>query len=258
LGRAKHPFQKVHGYFIPHRRIKADNILSVPGAGSHRVIVTEHHRFYRASTTYFEAGKTHSRRTASVGPGFPDYDHDDSWEELHNSFRQHTLNTDHEGEGNLASNDGVSNHRRRVRNSSVDASHYHSQPVAYHEEQLPNVPPYSPPYSPLYAPSPSYSASSYLPSPVPTPYSLTRNPSPAQSSEDFRNVLSRNTDALQDRYFPSKLAIRTRPPAPLTESIIIRYQWKSPDVFLPVCPLSPPSFTSAEHGWCIRSNSPTH
>ncbi|XP_006461271.1 hypothetical protein AGABI2DRAFT_185545 [Agaricus bisporus var. bisporus H97] len=178
--------------------------ISIPeGAAS---VVTEQHSFYRASTTYFKAGKIHSRRPASVGPGLPgtpDHDHDDSWEELHSSLRQHSSNADHESEGNHISSNSPSNYRRRARNASVDTSHHQSQPISHFEEQLPHVPPYSPPYSPLYTLSPSYSSSSQVPSPVPTPYSLTRNPSPAQSSDDFRTTLSRNSDSFHGRNLSS-------------------------------------------------------
>jgi len=84
-------------------------VIDCTGIGARRVEVTEEHRVFHASTTYFRAGKVppSTRRTASIGPGVS-YSHslqhsldgdygdgeedeglDRSWDDLHESRRPH-------------------------------------------------------------------------------------------------------------------------------------------------------------------------
>ncbi|KXN87481.1 Arrestin-related trafficking adapter 3 [Leucoagaricus sp. SymC.cos] len=164
------------------------------GVGASRIEVTEEHRFFHASATFFEAQKAHSRRATSIGPGVAARDHDphhDDWEESHPSPppRPRDSTFDDVTESVHTSNEDLPLGRLRLlRNASVDASHYHPHHVAYHEERLPHVPPYSPLPDPL-ASAPS--STSVAPSPLSSSNSFSQDPSPAHSLEEFRAALNR-------------------------------------------------------------------
>ncbi|KAF9451533.1 hypothetical protein P691DRAFT_699236 [Macrolepiota fuliginosa MF-IS2] len=161
------------------------------GIGARRAEFSEEHCFFRASTSYFEAGKAHSRRTASIGPGVaytPEYgsSHED-WEELHSNIirRRHH-------ERNSTSSEGPSLH---LRNASVDNGYYQSHHISHYEEQMHRVPPYSPHPTSPYSRSPSVSSpgpgSGH--SPIPSPSHLDPGISSAQDLEDFGSRRSIST-----------------------------------------------------------------
>lgn len=192
-------------------------IACIIGIGARRVEVTEEHCFFRASTTYFEAGKTHSRRTASIGPGVAyateyDLNHDD-WEELHTTSLRHHRREREEGTDsgrNHTSNGEFPPSRlRHPRNVSVDASHYHRHHVSYHEEHTLDVPPYSPYSVSPHTLSPPLSSSGHGPSPAASP---NHELSPAQSLEEFRAALNRERNPLSERSSLSKCPHFPKPP----------------------------------------------
>ncbi|KAF5355180.1 hypothetical protein D9756_005473 [Leucocoprinus leucothites] len=187
------------------------------GIGARRVEVAEEHRFFRASTTFFEASKAHSRRAISVGPGIVARDyglHQDDWEEQHHSPVLRSRTSTHQGgiTSNRSSNEELPLERsRQLRHLSVDASHYHPHHISHHEDHLPHVPPYSAQPYPL---SPATSSSGDTPSALSSSHSLSQDPSPAHSLEEFRAALNRErhtltsptraTSSSTDNYSPSQ------------------------------------------------------
>ena len=57
-------------------------IIFHPGIGARRIEITEEHRVYHSSTLFFRASKSHTRRTASIGPGisYNSVDFNDDWD----------------------------------------------------------------------------------------------------------------------------------------------------------------------------------
>lgn len=186
------------------------------GIGARRIEVTEQHRVFHASTVYFCAGKTQSRRTASIGPGvtlpneeFEEHDWDDplsytprgnemvvpadahdnggtSWT-AHGS-QQYTLPTHYPYRPNRSPTPPpVQRNQRRV---SVDSPNYQRLPVSHHEEyDAAPIPPYSP--QAVFSPVPLAS-----PPPIPSASSSCHLLNPdgstivaAQNLEEFRNSL---------------------------------------------------------------------
>ncbi|KAJ3565551.1 hypothetical protein NP233_g7559 [Leucocoprinus birnbaumii] len=161
------------------------------GIGARRVEVSEEHRFFRASTTFFEAAKEHTRRATSLGPGIAakDYDtHQDDWEERHNLRSRSRTHRDGVHSNRSSNEELPLGHSRQLRNASVDASHYHPYHISHHEERLPDVPPYSAQPNRL---SPAISSPGDTPPALSSSNSLNQDPSPAHSLEEFRAALNR-------------------------------------------------------------------
>ena len=114
------------------------------GIGARRIEVTEEHKVFHASTVYFRAGSTQSRRNASIGPGAADYTSSESESyqrylgEAHDALSIRTRPTD--------------------RSLSVDSSFFQRMPLSYEEFPIAPTPPHSSsatqPSSPLLPSSP--------------------------------------------------------------------------------------------------------
>lgn len=194
------------------------------GIGARRVEVTEKHRVFHASTVYFCAGKTQSRRTASIGPGvtlsneeFEEHDWDDPLSytprgnevvvpaDAHDNggtsstaqgSQQYTLPSHYPYRPNRSPTPPpVQRNQRRV---SVDSSNYQRLPLSHHEEY--DAAPI-PPYSPQSAFS-SVPLASHPPIPIASSsrHSSTSNGSTtvaAQNLEEFRNSLHSSLSSFQ-------------------------------------------------------------
>lgn len=164
--------------------------------------MTDQHKVFCASTILFEAGSApSSRRTASVGPGIPDRDHDLEEAQEHISVP------------NLQHPNVPVFH---TRSASVDPRHFSSaingrdntvvqhDTRALHQDSLHlPTPPYSPPskgfsFTPDHRPSPAHSRSGSISqsSGHPKP-----EDSPAQTLEDLRRALMSNTESGQPSAF---------------------------------------------------------
>ena len=142
-----------------------------PGIGARRLEITEEHRVYHASTLFFLATKSHTRRAASIGPGisYNRMDIDDDWDvsshtPIHNSpSTASTSNTSNElNTVRQLSTPTPSRSQSRSRSffqripnprrMSLDASQFQrlsldepdEAPRHLNTNQLPPIPPYSP------------------------------------------------------------------------------------------------------------------
>ena len=142
------------------------------GIGARRIEITEEHRVFNASTLFFRASRSHSRRTASIGPGisYNSTDIDDDWDVSSHSNASPILNTPSTAStsnevNSLArsSTDSTPTPPRsrsrsffqripKPRRMSVDAPHFRHMSLDEQDEasrhlnthQLPPIPPYSP------------------------------------------------------------------------------------------------------------------
>ena len=147
-------------------------IIFHPGIGARRIEITEEHRVYHSSTLFFRASKSHTRRTASIGPGisYNSVDIDDDWDAsshtpIHNTpGTASTSNTNNElNTVPQLSTPTPSRSRSRSRpffqripnprRMSFDASQFRRMSLDEPDEapsrhlnthQLPPIPPYSP------------------------------------------------------------------------------------------------------------------
>ena len=163
------------------------------GIGARRIEITEEHRVFRASTLYFRAGKSHSRRTASIGPGV--YYNETNSHRYYNETDNLRYNDDYVSypneaptfatvpatrpstDGNTSNSNNELNsltqrtssptppssfflNQRMNRRLSVDASHFRrmsfdEDPRDLHMQNLPPIPSYSP-FAPPVAPDSSH------------------------------------------------------------------------------------------------------
>ena len=138
-------------------------MISNLGIGARRIEITEEHRIFHASTLFFRASKSNSRRTASIGPGisYNSTDIDDDWDvSSHTPIPNtpSTASTSNTNELNPVPTPPRSRSRsffQRIPNPrrvSVDASHFRHMslddpdetPRHLNTHQLPPIPPYSP------------------------------------------------------------------------------------------------------------------
>ena len=147
------------------------------GIGARRIDITEVHRVFNASTTYFRASKAHGRRPASIGPGISynstDIDDDSNdWD-----VSSHANETPNHTTASTASTSNINNEMNTLsqpvpristspsrsrssflnrktqnRHMSIDASQFRRMSLDEPDEasthrniqQLPPIPPYSP------------------------------------------------------------------------------------------------------------------
>jgi arrestin-related trafficking adapter 3/6 len=114
-------------------------ITNVLGIGARRIEITEEHKVFHASTVYFRAGNTQSRRHASIGPGAAYY-HDKAWADQHTSSPlQRNLE-----ETTTLGHDVPSSRNHAERRLSVDNSFFQRSPLFHEEFPVASIPPYSP------------------------------------------------------------------------------------------------------------------
>ncbi|KAG5727101.1 Arrestin-related trafficking adapter 3 [Termitomyces sp. T112] len=204
------------------------------GFGAHRVDINEEHTLFHAETVYFRAGKTPTRRHASIGPGAAydkqvevDYDSDD----LH--ALSHTSRSHQELRNNLLPSPERNGPRQSSRRLSVDSSYFQRVPLS-HGFKFPVS--LTPPYTPSLTPSsptrgdpiptnstlddPRHTASNGLSSPrssqVFRATSLPRAPSVEDVPENEVGTSTSRTFSTTRRTSSSRSVSRTssRPPSP--------------------------------------------
>ena len=160
----------------------------ISGIGARRVEISEDHKIYSQSCVYFKAGSTPTsshRRTLSVGPGLHlDHELDHELEHEYDDESDHSSELEHSEERRGRHPARGERGRPPVRRLSVDQTHYHTDIVSQHNEQLP-TPPYSPMYSPVMTPVHRSPVPSRAPSIITPIYS---DDSPRQSHDDFRRI----------------------------------------------------------------------
>ena len=109
-------------------------ITSVLGIGARRIEITEEHKIFHASTVYFRAGNTPTRRHASIGPGAADHTSSE-----HESYQRNFEET-------VALDRDVlpPRNRQAERRLSADNSFFQRMPLSYEEFSVAPTPPRSP------------------------------------------------------------------------------------------------------------------
>lgn len=183
---------------------------SFEGVGARRIEVTEQHKAFSASKVFFQAELSPStRRTASVGPGLPGYDHAHDEVSHPGEYRSvpAPLHIPHPNglpsptfytrSASMDPRQLSSSSRRSVSDNTILQ---HDTPAPHHQDivYLCPTPPYSPPLSSPSvivdhrSPSHSHSGSIAQSSTHPKP-----EDSPAQTLEDLRRALVNNLEAGQ-------------------------------------------------------------
>ncbi|KAG6861114.1 hypothetical protein C0995_003843 [Termitomyces sp. Mi166 len=125
--------------------IAKSSIAWPEGFGAHRVDIDEEHTLFHAETVYFRAGKTPTRRNASIGPGAA---YDNQTEVDYDSDGLHAPSYRSRNHQELQNNRSFSPERGGPRQSSrrlsVDSSHFQRLPLSHEEFPVPSTPPYSP------------------------------------------------------------------------------------------------------------------
>ncbi|KAG6850849.1 hypothetical protein H0H93_007467 [Arthromyces matolae] len=171
------------------------------GFGARRVDITEEHTIFQAETVYFHAGKTSTRRNASIGPGAaydqryePDYDSDHHYSPTDTPRNgPHITNNNNERLSDLPVAPPLRNTSRRL---SADSSFFQRVPLSH--EELP-IPP-TPPYSPFSGPSSPTRGRALLPSSLVLEDSVGRSAGiyTPSSSQSFRGESLSRKPSIED------------------------------------------------------------
>lgn len=169
----------------------SDTNVRCIGVGARRIEVTEEHEIFSASTVYFRAGQSETRRAASIGPGvalsngeagMDEWDDDPSRPSTPRNYEETSRD-----DGHLIESGPSARPSRVARRVSADSSFFQRNPISQREDlTLAPIPPYSP-----FPSTPASPVSERPPlSPTQSSGQLPRvDENSAQALEDFRNSL---------------------------------------------------------------------